>query len=135
MLPFVLHLLDDFLLINFPSDYTPVLDSLREIFRDVGVPLSPEKTVGPSTSLEFLGIQLDSVKMQASLRSFFGSLLSSQSISKRELLSLLGHLNFAMRIIPQGRSFISRLLTLAHSVSKLNDKVSLDEGCKSDLNF
>ena len=32
------------------------------------------------------------------------------TMTKRDLLSLLSHLNFAMRIIPQGRSFISRLL-------------------------
>ena len=43
------------------------------------------------------------------------------AFSKRELLSLLGHLNFAMRVIPQGRSFISRLLDLSKSVEKLHD--------------
>lgn len=142
-LPFVLHLLDDFLLIDFPSNQTSVLDSLKKVFSDVCIPLSLEKTVGPSTSLEFLGIILDSIKMQASLpeekltriRSIFASFLSSSVVSKRELLSLLGHLNFAMRIIPQGRSFISRLLSLAHSVENLGDHIRLDEGCKSDLSF
>ena len=66
-LPFVLHLLDDFLLVDFPSSQSPILSILKQIFSDVGVPLSAEKTLGPSTSLEFLGISLDTVKMQASL--------------------------------------------------------------------
>ena len=40
-----------------------------------------------------------------------------------------------MRVIPQGRSFISRLLVLASSVSGLHDLVCLDDGCRSDLSF
>lgn len=142
-LPFVLHLLDDFLLVDFPSPKTLVLDTLKRVFSDVGVPLSKEKTVGPSTSLEFLGILLDTQKMQASLpiekllriRSIMENFLSLRTVSKRDMLSLLGHLNYAMSIIPQGRSFISRLLTLAHSVPNLYDLIRLDEGCLSDLKF
>ncbi|XP_053285407.1 uncharacterized protein LOC128446399 [Pleuronectes platessa] len=57
------------------------------------------------------------------------------NFTKQQLLSLLGHLNFAMRVIPQGRSFISRLLDTASSVPNLHDKISLDEGCRSDLRF
>lgn len=142
-LPFVLHLLNDFLLIDFPSRQTPILDTLKQIFSDLGVPLSEEKTLGPSTSLEFLGIRLDTVKMQASLpnekltriRSLMDSFIRLRLVTKRESLSLLGHLNFAMSIIPQGRAFISRLLNVAHSVANLSDTVHLNEGCLSDLRF
>ena len=56
-------------------------------------------------------------------------------ISKRQLLSLLGHFNYAMRIIPQGRSFIARLLEAASSVNSLSDQLTLDSGCQSDLAF
>lgn len=129
-LPFVLHLLDDFL-IDFPSSQSSVLDTLKSLFSELGVPLSNEKTVGLSISLEFLSIVLDSVQMQAALpndkllriRSFLESFLVDRTVSKQDMLSLLGHLNFTMRIIPQGRSFISRLLTLAHSVDSLIDLI------------
>lgn len=47
----------------------------------------------------------------------------------------MGHLNFAMRIIPHGRSFISRLLVIAGSVPDLHDLVVLDDGSLSDLRF
>ena len=40
-----------------------------------------------------------------------------------------------MRIIPQGCSFISRLLHLASSVPNLEDIISLVEGCLSYLKF
>ncbi|XP_035997645.1 uncharacterized protein LOC118564320 [Fundulus heteroclitus] len=143
-LPCVLHLLDDFLLIDPPST-RPIesLPKLKTLFTRLGVPLSEEKTIGPATKIEFLGIILDSVAMMASLptdklsriREISQSYSTASAVSKRQLLSLLGHLNFAMRIIPQGRSFISRLLDLANSVSSLLDQVSLDDGCRSDLSF
>ncbi|XP_053301806.1 uncharacterized protein LOC128460587 [Pleuronectes platessa] len=143
-LPFVLHLLDDFLVIDFPSS-PPArnITALRNLFSELGVPLSEEKTIGPSTRLEFLGITLDSLLMQASLpqdklsriRAAIKYRSTTTIISKRDLLSLLGHLNFAMRIIPHGRSFVSRLIELAYSVENLNDPVVVDEGCQSDLRF
>ena len=128
-LPFVLHLLDDFLLVDFPSPLpSRCLRTLTRTFTRLGVPLSEEKTIGPSQRLEFLGITLDSTLMQASLpldklnriREFLRSFLNRVSITKRELLLLLGHLNFAMRILPQGRSFIARLLVISKSTNDLN---------------
>ena len=143
-LPAVLHLLDDFLLIDSPGDSSgSSLSKLKHLFGQLGVPLSDEKTIDPATSLEFLGITLDTVGMKASLpleklqriREISQSFTSAEHVSKQQLLSLLGHLNFAMRVIPQGRSFISRLLDLASSVPNLHDQISLDEGCRSDLRF
>ena len=69
------------------------------------------------------------------LRAVLASAAISVAMTKRDLLSLLGHLNFAMRIIPHGRSFVSRLLGMAKSVPALHDVVRLDEGCRSDLRF
>ena len=141
--PAVLHYLDDFLLIDPPGIPSVSLDKLRGLFQRVGVPISEEKTLGPLTSLEFLGITLDSERMQASLPLEKLARISKVShefsttaqVSKREALSLLGHLTFAMKIIPQGRSFVSRLLTATHAVPGLLDSVTLDEGCRSDLRF
>ncbi|XP_033931187.1 uncharacterized protein [Pseudochaenichthys georgianus] len=143
-IPSVLHLLDDFLLIDPPRDNSGAsLAKLKCCFQELGVPLSGEKTIGPDTSLEFLGITLDTIDMKASLpiaklqriRDITKSYCEQQVITKQQLLSLLGHLNFAMRVIPQGRSFISRLLDAASAVTNLHDRVFLDEGCRSDLCF
>lgn len=49
-LPFVLHLLDD-----FPaSPPAHCISIVRDVFSSLGVPLSEEKTVGPSTCIVFL---------------------------------------------------------------------------------
>lgn len=67
-LPFVLHLLDDFLLVDYPNSKPDrCISALKHTFKKLGVPLSEEKTIGPLQSLEFLGITLDSNSMQASL--------------------------------------------------------------------
>lgn len=67
-IPFLVHLLDD-LLINSPPSLTPAssLVTLISVFSNLRVPLSAEKTKGPSTSLEFLRITLDTNLFQASL--------------------------------------------------------------------
>ena len=130
--PALLHLLHNFLLVDPPNDASGSSLFPFPTRRHSGRPLAG-----------FLGIMLDTVGMKAFLPaeklkracSLARSSVASSVVTSRQLLSLLGYLNFAMRIIPQGRSFISRLLVLASSVSGLQDPVCLDDGCRSDLSF
>ncbi|VDI78563.1 Hypothetical predicted protein, partial [Mytilus galloprovincialis] len=86
------------------GDRTMALITL--IFNRLNIPLSKKKTVGPHTTLEYLGIILDTDKMEARLPQdkveriiyFIGTFLRRHSIKKRELLQLLGHFNFAARV-------------------------------------
>ena len=48
---------------------------------------------------------------------------------KKELLQLLGHMNFASRVTLAGRSFVSYLLKLAASVKELHFYVHLNKLC------
>ena len=141
---FILHLLDDFLTVDKPTydaDRTMALISL--VFNQLNVPLAAHKTMGPCTELEYLGIILDSNKLQARLPSekvvrmldILSSLENKKSCTKRELLQLLGHLNFAARVIPPGRSFVSYLLKIAHSVKQLSYHVHLNEECREDISM
>ena len=139
---FILHLLDDFLTIDMPhfsGEYT--FSSMLYIFNSLNIPLSEKKLEGPCTCLEYLGIILDSDKMQCRLpldkieriMCFIKELLSKRSCTKRELLQLLGHMNFASRVILAGRAFVSYLLSLASSVTELYHYVHLNYECKQDL--
>ncbi|XP_044217636.1 uncharacterized protein LOC122989025 [Thunnus albacares] len=141
-LPYVIHLLEDFLTVTPPSSPPSYgLTTMISAFTDLGVPLSPEKTEGPSTSLEFLGITLNSITLQASLPTeklhrislLIQNFLMANTCTKRQLLSLLGHFNYATRIIPQGRSFLSHLLSIATAVPSIHDHVTLDSACKMEL--
>uniref|UniRef100_UPI003AAC1141 uncharacterized protein n=1 Tax=Centroberyx gerrardi TaxID=166262 RepID=UPI003AAC1141 len=141
-LPYILHLLDDFLVVTPPASPPHLgLTTLTKVFSELGVPLSEEKTSGPSTSIEFLGITLDSISFQASLPSekiqritlLLSNYLLADRCTKRQLLALLGHLNYAIRIIPQAKSFLSNLLTKAAAVPSLHDRVDLDDACKMEM--
>ena len=61
---FLIHYLDDFLTMGPPSSptYQRNLDTLCNY---LGVPLALEKVEGPSTALPFLGIELDTIRMEA----------------------------------------------------------------------
>ena len=140
----LLYLLDDFLSIDPPGD-----DSIRSmcllthIFKVLNIPLHSDKTLGPDTVMIFLGITLDSNLMQASLPrdkvdriiEMLNQYTEKRSVSKRDLLSLLGHLNYASRIIISGRSFVSYLLSLAHIVKELYHHVKLNQECRSNINM
>ena len=71
---FVCHILDDFLVIEPPSPIAPhnlacqqSLSSILLTFKNLGIPTAPHNTQGPSTALEFMGIVLDSDRMEARL--------------------------------------------------------------------
>ncbi|XP_062282481.1 uncharacterized protein LOC133987208 [Scomber scombrus] len=141
-LPYVVHLLDDFLTVTPPfSPPAHGLTTLTAAFCDLGVPLSPEKTQGPGTSLEFLGITLDTVLLQASLPTdklhriclLISNFLLAPQCTKQQLLSLLGHLNYAISIIPQGRAFLSHLLSVSATIPSLHGHITLDDSCRMEL--
>ena len=114
---------------------------LTLIFNRLRVPIAPYKTAGPTVQLQYLGIILDTERMETRLPddklsriiTILDMLKHKHSISKRELLSLLGHLNFASRVIPQGRSCVASLLSLAASVKQLHHYVRLNKECLLDI--
>lgn len=111
----LVHYLDDFLFVGAASSNAclNVMQQFFDMCSYFNFPLAHEKTVWPCTKLEFLGISIDSVRMEFSLPENklvrMLDLLQKMSIAKkttlRELQTLLGLLNFACRVIPMGRVF------------------------------
>ena len=140
----IMHLLDDFLTIDpplFPAKNT--MSKLTELFQALNIPIAQHKTLGPTQCLEFLGIILDTLKMEARLPAdkiqricdILQSFLDVKSCTKRQILSLLGHLQFACRVIHPGRSFVSYLISLSTSVHELHHHVKLTEECRLDIDM
>ena len=132
----MLHLLD--FLTTDPPNATAERTMALLTFNRLRVPIAPHKTVGLTVQLQYLGIILDTDRMEARLPDDKLSriitildMLKNKyfSISKRELLSLLGYLKFASRVIPQGQSFVAYLLTLAASVKQLHHYVRINKEC------
>ncbi len=139
------HYLDDFFIAGPPRSNSCALDLQRTItlFKKLGVPLALDKTEGPTTCLTYLGIEIDSTSMQLrlpadkfkALLSLINTWINKKKCTKRDLLSLIGQLAFASKVIPSGRTFLRRLIDLSSSVSKLGHHISLNTEAREDIKW
>ena len=136
------HLLDDFLTVDSTEEEgLRTMSILTMPFRRLGIPLSHPKTIGPLTSLVYLGVVLDTSlfstrtpidKIQR-MSSLIHEFSTKKRCTKHELLQLLGHFNFATRVIIPGRSFISYLFQLSRTVKQLHFRVRIGKEARIDL--
>lgn len=140
-----LHYLDDFLFLAKAEgeECKKALNLAQKLFADLGVPIAPEKVKGPLPVLDFLGIILDSLKLE--LRLPQDKLLQlkvmvrrwsyKKACTKRELLSLIGHLSHACKVIKPGRPFLRRLIELSTKVTEMHHHLRLNVATRSDLHW
>ena len=141
----IFHYLDDFTVLGGPGaeQCAQSLHILQTVCRELGVPLAPEKQEGPSTTLEFLGITIDTIQQElrlpeeklARLRDLITQWKSRKSCSKRELESLLGVLQHACTVIPAGRAFLRQIINLLSVTKKRHHHVRLNSTFRSDLEW
>ena len=144
-LTYIHHYLDDFFVAGAPDSpaCSAHLHALTSLCNTLGIPLAKEKLEGPATQLEYLGILLDTDLLEArlpldklhDLKSALSSWLQRSSCTKRDLLSLIGTLSFAAKIVPAGRTFFRRLLDLSSTTPHLNDLIQLDHGSRLDFTW
>ena len=140
---FVIHYLDDFLIIGGPAsnECAIALKMLTELFVWLGLPLAVEKREGPSTCIKFLGFVLNThyfkirlphrnlVELQTLVRSWVGR----RTCVKRELESLAGKLAHASRVVKPGKMFMRRLFELLGGVRQGYHHVRINASCQSDI--
>ncbi|XP_077775069.1 uncharacterized protein LOC144325502 [Podarcis muralis] len=141
----VTHYLDDFLVASASNtgDCVVLLQAFASLTEELGVPLAAEKTEGPSTQLTYLGILLDTVAQTSSLpadkiitlRRVIEELVPLRKVTLRQLQSLLGHLNFACRVVAPGRPFCSRLARLTSGLQAPQHRVRLSSQVRADLSI
>jgi len=76
-------------------------------FSDIGVPVAVDKLEGPDQSITYLGIQIDSVQQLiqlpadkcGSLVTTVDAWLGREKCKKWDLLSLIGSLSFACKVV------------------------------------
>ena len=56
-----------------------------------------------------------------------------RTCTKRELLSLIGKLTFACKVVPPGRLFLRRLIDLSTTVRHLHHRATLNKAARADL--
>ena len=140
--PHVIKVLDDFLFVGKSSEECRYgLECFKHLCNRTGVPLAEHKTVGPTTALSFLGIEIDTSSQTASipvdkLKNYakeVSSLLTETTCTYRQLKSILGKLQFACTIIPSGRCFLRRLHDLTIGKSNPNSQVGIPTWAREDL--
>ncbi len=140
----MLHLLDDFFVVDSADEggeRTRALISF--LFNRLKVPLSLKKTIGPVREIEYLGIILDSSKMEARLPAekllriieMIKTLLDRRKCRKRELLSVLGHMSFASRVVIPGRTFVHYLFNLTTHVRSLESHITINRQAQLELSM
>ncbi|XP_071118414.1 uncharacterized protein [Haliotis cracherodii] len=120
----IMHYLDDFLTGDTAgtSHCSDNINGCVNTLEQLGVPIAHDKTVGPTTKLTFLGLEIDTNAMQIRIPESkikevtreIQDILSTGNIkvTKRALQSLIGKLNFMCRAIPMARAFSRGLIDL-----------------------
>ena len=112
----LLHYLDDYITAG-PTDSQQCLYNLNKakaVCSRLGLPLHPEKCVGPVSCMVVLGIELDSVQQIARLPAdklqrliqLLELWAGRQWCNKKQLESLIGHLHHASMEVWPGRTFV-----------------------------
>ena len=141
------------LLTHYLDDYFIVAPSQAECRRDMnkmlstcdrlGVPINFDKVFGPLSTLTFLGIEIDSNRMICRLpqdklldiKHLLSLWLSKKSCRKRDLLSLIGKLAFACKVVKPGRFFLRRLINLSMTVPHLDYFISISSQAREDIKW
>ena len=139
----IMHYLDDFFMVGKKESKLcgALLQAFQKVCDTLGVPLASEKTVGPTTVITFLGLEIDAVRQEVKvpeeklvkLRKKLECALKANFMSLREVQSLIGLLNFVCRAVTPGRAFIRRLIDLTVGVQGKSTKVRVGSGAKLDM--
>ena len=140
----IIHYLDDFFICS--SSFESCEKDMRIIksaFLELGVPLAPDKIIGPSTTITYLGIEIDtssrSIRLPDEkfhdLQATLNGWLDKRKCTKRELLSLIGSLSFACKVVKPGRIFLRRLIDLSMTVTSINHHITLNSEARADITW
>ena len=139
-----LHYIDDFITFGRAnsSQCEQNLHLITTTCEELGVPLQVEKIEGPACVMTFLGIEFDTENMIMRLpddkRCHLQQLLDNwlktkRAARKREVLSLIGELAHACKVVSPGRIFLRRIIDCSTSRPALDDWIRISTEFKSDL--
>jgi hypothetical protein len=137
--------LDDYLIVGrtIPFDCHMHLNNMLAVCEHLGFPIATDKLEGPVTCTTFLSILIDADqqelrlpaddKLQA-LNLELAQWRTTRKTTKRNLMSLIGKLSFAARVVPAGRLFFRRLIDLSTTATRLHEHVLSTHAYSESLN-
>ena len=140
---FVIHYLDDFLLIGTPDtdECEKGMRTLLGVFHRLGLPVAEGKLEGPDVRLTFLGFEVDSCAMELRLpedklrevQSLIQRWQGRKSCLRNELESLVGKLSHATKVVQPGKTFMRRMYELLKGTRQSHHHVRLNAVFRADL--
>jgi len=140
----VVAYLDDFFICESSSKAcAKTLKVLIQLLRNLGFAINWNKVVDPRTKIIFLGIEIDSNKMELrlpddkliALKHELAVFMQRKRASKKQLQSLVGKLNYASSVIVGGRAFIRRLIDAMCSLKHDAHKIRLRAEHLADIHW
>ena len=138
-----IHYLEDFFFVEPPGLGGAALSRALALWKSLGVPVAPNKVEGPSTTICFLGLELDSSTLTARLpadklarlQQLMADWGDKKVCRKRDLLSLIGVLQHATAVVRYGRCFLRYMIDLAARTEQLHHHIRLNREFRSDLSW
>ena len=135
------HYLDDFLFVGATKERCQFsLDTFNNICKYINFPVALEKTVTPTQRLEFLGIEIDTVKMVLRVPetkinkvvNYLDNLLTRRHCKVWEIQVITGLLNFLTRAVHNVCCFIRRIYDLIKGHPQ-HHHIQITSGAKKDM--
>uniref|UniRef100_A0A1I8H434 HTH OST-type domain-containing protein n=1 Tax=Macrostomum lignano TaxID=282301 RepID=A0A1I8H434_9PLAT len=136
--------LDDFAIAaSSKDDCQLALDTLLNLLRKLGFSINWSKVVAPCTRLVYLGVLIDTVsgllelpkdKLDAT-KSQLQSALSRKRITKRQLQSLCGRINWVCQVVRIGRCFLRPLLLELSDLKQQRHKLRVHNDLREILSW
>ena len=142
---FLIHYLDDYLFFFHPAClpvYGPfILSHILGVLAHLGVLVAHHKIEGPATIVTFLGVEIDSVRLELRLplskltrvRRLLTTWHARRSGPLSEFESLVGHLSHVATVLRQGRVFLRHSYIALASARSRQQFVHINEIIRADL--
>ena len=103
--------------------------------KELGFTINPDKVTKPTTTTNFLGVDIDSVTMEAKIDpshlsetiSLLKDISGHQSATKQTILSLVGKLHFVCWVCRPGRAFLCCMIEACMKAQHLHHRIKLNK--------
>jgi len=138
----IVFYLDDFLIVaESEAECGLALDIALLVFMVLGLGVNYGKVIPPTQEILFLGVIIDAKRRECRLDperlkllvEISGEWLSRKHATVRELLSLIGSLQWAAKVVAPARTFLRRLIDQSQRASHLDAIIHLGSECKKDI--
>lgn len=136
-----INYIDDFGGVSTASEASSCYSRTLNIFKELGLKVSPDKCCPPSCIMTFLGKEYNTETMtvripeekMTDIIECVTSFKHKKKCTKRQLQQLIGKLAFAAECVRSGRLFISRMLSVLRKYKYNHYRVSLNNEFRKDV--